>query len=519
MYLSKLTLAPRNPRVLHLPTLKNSHTWVTTRAPVQTEEQKKQGLVQSFLSYFGLNGTNVQPTQAIEEKEDTVPETEAKENEVVAEEKPSPFVFHWNIPANAPVARLEFQSSAGVVLSNHVGFTDELNELFDAPQNASPLEIPVIKEERYISNGYSDFIQSKIEAAESSLEESERNFQHVHAKVKLNEFVKWYIENYMEETKECYYKFSESTPKYMMRKPYKDLYSDSSYKMCAMLVAIFGGYIFKSFGDNDICNNVKMPEEFNIIFEKLTPHHIYGKIIMSIPSPYYTVKWQSSFIPYFNILRTLRQNEPDGFNGSWEILAFKLTVRYMFEILSMRLGKQHLYPDYMSDVIDLFINICLTKSESSGGVQSSELYTTFNKMIDDVFLNGDPRLVNICSTIITPYMNSKVFANELKTKGIQSVRKAAGIFYTGIELATAESRKKVKVNKEEPKPQDVFEIGTWKYIYGSGDYLELGEKMAGFDYKLLKEKPVVEAAPKITSLRSLTGKDVKVSAPVLSQDI
>lgn len=489
------------------------HTWVTTRAPAQTEEQKKQELVKSFLSYFCLNA---QPT---EQKEDTAQETKTKENEVVAEEKLSPFVFNWNIPANSPVARLDFQSSSSVTATNNYGFTDELNKLFDAPENIMSIEIPMIKEERYISNGYSDFIQSKIEANNSSLEESERNFQYIHAKVKLNEFVKWYIENYMEETKECYYKFSESTPKYMMRKPYKDLYSDSSYKMCAMLVAIFGGYIFNSFGDNDICNNVKMPEEFNIVFEKLTPHHIYGKIIMSIPSPYYTVKWQSSFIPYFNILRTLRQNEPEGFNGSWEILAFKLTVRYMFEILSMRLGNQHLYPDYMSDVIDLFINTNLTKSESSGGVQSSELYTTFNKMIDDVFLNGDPRLVNICSTIITPYMNSKVFANELKTKGIQSVRKSAGIFYTGIELATAESRKKVQVNKEEPKPTDVFEIGSWKYIYGSGDCLELGEKLEGLDYKLLREKPIIEAWSKITSLRSVTDKGVKVPAPVLSQDI
>ena len=77
----------------------------------------------------------------------------------------------------------------------------------------------------------------------------------------------------------------------------------------------------------------------------------------------------------------------------------------------------------------------------------------------------------------------------------------------------------MKINKEEPKPQDVFEIGTWKYMYGSGDYLELGENKEGLNYKLLKERPVVEVGPKITSLRSVTDKGVKVPTPVLSQDI
>ena len=115
--------------------------------------------------------------------------------------------------------------------------------------------------------------------------------------------------------------------------------------------------------------------------------------------------------------------------------------------------------------------------------------------INDVFNKDDTDVADMCKLVIIPHINSKMFANELKSKGIQSVRKSAGIFYTGIDINESDI---IENNKKEEKNITGFDSkcsDSWKCVYGSGDCLALNpdirpsQKFATLDYKIVTPYP------------------------------
>jgi hypothetical protein len=511
------------------------HTWVTTRLPAPSESiDKKQSLIKSFLTYFGINNDNsINTTDSAcsnaengdgddenevenkdEDEDDTHKEAYAKVVADVADitKVPSTLPLQWNISSTAPIARLDFESSAGTLYDSRSVFTDELNNFFDVAKNTPTSLQPITKVSEYIRNGYNNQIESiLIDTNRSRYSEQEYYNKKIDANIALNDFSKWFIKKFSVESKDCIYNFSKHEFYTLdeINTKYIDCYSESSFKFCALLAALFGKSFFTKSSNCffNFDNDETMPDNFKQIFDILSPMRIYDKLIMSIKSPYHTIEWCNSFIPYFKILRALRFNEPKRYDGQWETLAFKLSIRYAiekFNLLAVKELNNNLYGDYMSDVVEAFMSMRLNENET-GSVKSSELYAAFNKFIEDVFINDDSDVADMCRLVITPYMNSKMFANELKSKGIQSVRKSAGIFYTGIDMnksGLVENNKKEELNIEK---YDIKDIGSWKAIYGSGECLTLGDnndKYAPIDLKLVPSKPVAVNAPKLVTLRS-----------------
>jgi hypothetical protein len=511
------------------------HTWVTTRVPEEsrklnslqgflgelhswaTKHKADQNIIQSFMNHFNpsqVANTVVEDSGAEETTEKPVEKT-AEETTAAPEKKEphvteSPYQFHWNVPATGPIARLDWEQGGSGCGTFSTALSDEINDQFDivknAPKELKPLEIVA----DYIFAGYGkeiDNIQYTTKCREISNDDSkqkEYTLKECDANIKLNEFCKWFGNTFIQKNNSCMYHFRERTSDGKLK--YQDLYSETSVKMCMLLTAIFGKKVLVAtkFDTNTVdmlTHNTEMPSEFDTVFEVLTPMRIYHKLCMSVTSPYDTIKWETNFIPYFQILRVLRSIEPANHDGKWEALAFKLTARYIIELFDMHHVSNNIYPDYMADIVQLFITLNLKQSDGSS-IQSSELYASFTKFIETVFMNDTTELMKLCKVVISPNINSKMFANELKANGIQSVRKAAGIFYTGIE-ASKEGATKEKSEKTEPQPQNVFESDSWKAMYGSGTAIELGEKLEGISEKLIKKKPAIVAAPKIVNLRDV----------------
>ena len=208
--------------------------------------------------------------------------------------------------------------------------------------------------------------------------------------------------------------------------------SCSSVYYCYMLFLNFPTNVCESneFIDDNIA--VSLPKYAIELFAKYSPDTLYKACK---PFGRKSIIYDSYFRNYFSLLSPLKFSYQDSVNN-YELLVFKTLYHWYSEFHTI--GQE-----IISAWVETFIRD-ETEPHPSASIQSSVLLTMFQNYVRNAFTHKQGFSLEIYKALDFA-INYKTVAPELKRLNIDSVRRAAGVFYQRI----IESRRRRDYGKEE----------------------------------------------------------------------
>jgi hypothetical protein len=244
-------------------------------------------------------------------------------------------------------------------------------------------------------------------------------------------------------------------PEYVMNDEYTTtIFLPNAIKYCMYLFLCFPNLILKPFFSNDYLstNKLQFPEGIDSItrlFQTYNRLDIFNEMISSITSPRLVIRHTEYFTGFFRLIHKFYINSPKEIrNYPWDELVTKLIIRNFTEsaqnLYILNRLNTPVFPELKHDILQLFICMFLRKGEGELTFKSSELLTYLQECVGkiikldsemkavSIFIPGGPIFDEI-RELMKSFIQPKALIKELKTAGIETVRKSAGVFYKGIE--------------------------------------------------------------------------------------
>lgn len=210
-----------------------------------------------------------------------------------------------------------------------------------------------------------------------------------------------------------------------------DVQSDSFHKFVWVLALNFPSVFFK--GDAMIDSHIKTLKTYKTNTAHVNLHTLYTQWAEMDPKYVYVGLDIDKCYHLIWMLHSIKKacNETQTSNS-------KRVEQFIFKTLF------HYYKAEMTitdDLVTLWVDFFLqikTVPATEGNIQSSELFNMFTSFLNEVLLKDEcaPSEVEAFHQKLSMYVGPKTFARALKNLNIESVRKSAGIFYTGFKPST-----------------------------------------------------------------------------------
>lgn len=175
------------------------------------------------------------------------------------------------------------------------------------------------------------------------------------------------------------------------------------------------------FIDNTSADLIIIPKFVRSLLDKYTPAALYSACSSFGKN---SIQYSKYFRNFFGLLTPLKFKYPTSQNN-FEMLVFKTIFMWYNEYNTV--GQE-----LIADWVNAFMRDDVT-SHNRSSIKSSTLLTMFQRYIQYAFTDKHGRYIMEYLYKAMDYaINAKTFAPELKRLKIESVRRAAGIFYVGI---------------------------------------------------------------------------------------